>query len=79
MMVTNKTLPPDTCRTRAGRCASPMCSSHQPKDRNGVFVSADDVNGDGRFDILIGAGAGSPPTVKVMDANQLYVLTPMAG
>ena len=32
---------------------------------NGVFVAAGDVNGDGVPDIVTGAGAGSPPRVKV--------------
>ncbi len=46
-----------------------------PSYHRGVFVGAGDVSGDGRLDVLIGAGAGSPPTVKVVDANRLNELT----
>lgn len=34
---------------------------------SGVFVSTGDVNGDGQTDIIVGAGAGSKPIVRIFD------------
>src|SRR5262245_14261657 len=39
--------------------------------RNGVFLSAGDLNGDGRTDIAFGAGPGGAPRVRVFEAQQM--------
>lgn len=43
----------------------------EPTLRNGAYVSAGDFNGDGRDDIVVGAGPGGAPRVQVFDAALL--------
>jgi hypothetical protein len=40
----------------------------------GVYVAAGDLDGDGRADLVVGAGAGGPPAVKVYRGSDLAVL-----
>ena len=40
-----------------------------PSFRGGVFVAASDINGDGFADIVVGAGPGGGPHVKVFDGQ----------
>jgi Repeat of unknown function (DUF5650)/FG-GAP-like repeat len=52
--------------------------------RNGAYVSAGDVNGDGRSDIVFGGGPGGGPRVFVIDGRSLMAngstsLTPVAN
>jgi len=42
-----------------------------PGFTGGVFVAAGDVNGDGRADLVVGAGPGAAPRVRVIDGKRL--------
>jgi hypothetical protein len=49
----------------------------EPTLRNGAYVSSGDFNGDGRDDVVVGAGPGGAPRVQVFDAALLT--NPPAG
>src|SRR4029078_6227855 len=46
----------------------------EPEFQGGVFVATGDVNGDGFADIIVGAGEGRAPEVKVYRGRDLRVL-----
>jgi CSLREA domain-containing protein len=45
--------------------------AYAPSFPGGVFVAVGDVNGDGVPDVIVGAGAGGGPEVKVIDGTKL--------
>ena len=42
-----------------------------PSLRNGVFLSGGDINGDGRAEVVLGAGPGGGPQVRALDGAAL--------
>jgi len=67
---------PPLVRVFDGRTGNTLQSffAYSPLFLGGVRVAAGDVNGDGRADIITGAGAGSSPHVKVFSGNNLDLL-----
>lgn len=45
--------------------------TYSPAFHGGVYVAAGYVNGDNKADIIVGAGSGGPPRVKIIDATKL--------
>ncbi|MSR32394.1 MAG: trypsin-like serine protease [Gemmataceae bacterium] len=48
--------------------------AYEPEFTGGIYVGAGDLNGDGFDDILVGAGEGGGPRVRVFSGNGLGVL-----
>jgi hypothetical protein len=47
-----------------------------PKFKGGVYVALADVNGDGVLDLIVAAGAGGAPEVKVINGTKLRSILP---
>jgi uncharacterized delta-60 repeat protein len=51
----------------------------EPTVRNGVFVAAGDLTGDGTADLAFGGGPGGGPRVRVIDGRKLLAIGPFAA
>lgn len=61
-----------------GKPRSAEFLAYPRKFRGGVFVAAGDVNGDGKAEVITGAGAGGAPEVRVFRADGKPVSTFLA-
>lgn len=50
----------------------------EPTFMGGVYISTGDINADGLADIIVGAGAGGGPRVKVFSGNSGYFINTVA-
>jgi hypothetical protein len=50
----------------------------EPTFMGGVYISTGDINNDGLADIIVGAGAGGGPRVKVFTGNSSYFINAVA-
>ncbi|QEL17641.1 Calx-beta domain-containing protein [Limnoglobus roseus] len=55
---------------------APDFFAFEPTLRDGVFVAAGDVNGDGRADIIVGGGPSGSPRVQIFDGAALTAPQP---
>ncbi|OWK41576.1 beta strand repeat-containing protein [Fimbriiglobus ruber] len=53
----------------------------EPSVQNGAYVAVGDVNGDGKADLILGAGPGGGPRVLILDGSDIVnnVQTPLAN
>lgn len=59
-----------------GKLINPGFMAYDPAFRGGVNVSAADINGDGRDEIITGPGKGGYTQIKAFDLNGAQVITP---
>ena len=54
-------------------------SAFSATSRGGAFVAVGDVTGDGRADLVVGAGTGNRPQIKIFRGQDLNVAAPVAS